>query len=323
MNPYKPPRARVVRRGAAAALLLALAARPGAAEPNVAREEFRVGFSASTFWDVNLNDALAAVKVWAGVISRDHGIPIDPEPRVLPGVAAIDRLLRDGMVDAVSLNSLEFHALRDRLDPRVFITNVCAGRIGEEYVLLTHRESGIVRLEDLRGRAVAFCQSPRTILAPVWLDTVLLAAGLPRVATYCQVVPVPKVSKAVLPVFFRQIDACVVTRSSFMVMRELNPQLGQRLQVVTSSPELVPSAFFFRRDYTSPLRELMIRSFEEMLSSPSGAQILALFQSDSLQALPVSRLDPTLDLIVRHERMCTAAAATSGSPADGARSVPP
>jgi phosphonate transport system substrate-binding protein len=104
-------------------------------------------------------------------------------------------------------------------------------------------------------------------------------------------------------VFFRQVDACVVTRRAFNNMSELNPQLSQRLRVLVSSPELVPGGFAFRKGYDDPTRELIIADLERISSSPAGAQFLTLFQSGALSAQPVSCLESAFELLARHARL--------------------
>ena len=86
-------------------------------------------------------------------------------------------------------------------------------------------------------------------------------------------------------------------------MSELNPQIGQRLRVLASSPELVASGFCFRRDYNDPLRETVLAELQKIGSTPAGAQILTLFQSSSLEARPMSCLDSAFELLAEHERL--------------------
>jgi ABC-type phosphate/phosphonate transport system substrate-binding protein len=247
----------------------------------------RIGFSVATFSDVNENDALAALKVWARVLAKERGIPTDPVPRVLSGVDSISQAVRGKRVDALALPIDEYWKLRDEMDPRVFIGGVNEGKATEEYVLLVHRESGISRLADLGGRSLATFRNSRMCLGILWLDVRLVESGFGRVAEFCQLAQVPTLSKAVLPVFFRQIDACVVTRRGFNTMNELNPQIGQRLQVLASSPEMVPGGFCFRRDYNDPTRERIIKELGEMMATPAGAQVLTLFQSELPSFLPI------------------------------------
>lgn len=264
---------------------------------------FRIGFSAKTFTDVNDNDAMAAVKVWAEVIAREQKIPVAASPLVLRGVDEIRRVLRNQDIDALALPTDEYWQVRELLDQRIYIGNGTGDKISQEYVLLVHQESGIERLEDLRGRRLNFMQSSQMSLAPVWLDTTLLQAGFSRASEFCRVTEFPNLSKALLPVFFRQADACVVTRSSFQTMAELNPQISQRLRVLDTSPEMVTSGFCFRRGYDEPIRGKIISELTKIMTSPAGAQVMKLFKAEAFSIQPVSCLDSAFELLATHERL--------------------
>ena len=280
------------------------------AAPN--RTQFRFGFSSATFTEVNENDARAGMKVWAQMLFKEHGLPIEPEPTVLRDCEAIDRALRGKSIDAIVLNTDEYWKLGEDLRAGPFIGGLNDGRITEEYVLLVHRDSGFKRLEDLRGRSVALLRTSRMSLASVWLDTILVQGGLPRADEFLRMTPFPKLSKAVLLVFFRQADACLVTRRGFKTMGELNPQVSQRLQVLAASPELVPTGFCFRRDYQGPVKDTILAELAKIKDSPAGAQVLTLFQSGSLEAHPISCLDGAFELLETHRRLC---GGTNSSPA--------
>jgi hypothetical protein len=134
------------------------------------KPDFRIGFSVRAFTNVNSNDALAAVKVWAEVIARERGILVSPSPRVLKGVDEIRQALINQEIDALALPTDEAWLLRDLMDPRVYIGDGKGGEIFEEYVLLVHQDSDLQRLDDLRGVSINFMQSSRMSLAPIWLD---------------------------------------------------------------------------------------------------------------------------------------------------------
>jgi phosphonate transport system substrate-binding protein len=266
-------------------------------------KQFRIGFSARTFTDVNDNDALAAIKVWSTTIAREQGIPMSPSPLVLKGVNEIRLALSNQEVDALALPIDEYWPLRDLLDNRVFIGNEYDGKITEEYLLLVHKDSGLQRLDDLRGQSLIFMQNSLTSLATIWLDTELIQAGFPQAAGFCKVTYFPNLSKSLLPVFFRQADACVVTRNGFKTMGELNPQIIQQLKVLATSPELVSSGFTFRRDYDEPVRATIIKELTQMMTSPAGAQVMKLFKSGSLVSRPASCLDSSFELLATYERL--------------------
>ncbi|MHB1309142.1 MAG: phosphate/phosphite/phosphonate ABC transporter substrate-binding protein [Limisphaerales bacterium] len=281
---------------------LAFPIRSQAAEP--VGSTFRFGFSSSMFSDVNENDAKAAVKVWAQMLFKERGLPVEPDPTILKGPEDMAQALRGKLVDALALPVDEYWMVREELDPGVFIAGLNEGQITEEYVLLVHRDSAIKRIKDLRGRSVGCWQNSRMSLGPAWLDTILVQGGFPRATEFCRVTQINKLSRAVLPVFFRQADACVVTRRGFNNMVELNPQVGQRLKVLATSPALVPSGFCFRRGYDDPLRDTIVAELVKIHSSAAGMQALTLFLSGSLEAHPVSCLDSALALLATHARLC-------------------
>lgn len=265
---------------------------------------FRIGFSAAVFGDVNENDASAAVRVWAQALAKERGIPADPQPKILRGLGEIASALTNRLIDAVNLTAIENWQLRNQVALQNYLVAVKGHSISEEYVVLVHRSSGIERLADLRGRKLAVLDGSRACLAPIWFDTILAEAGFGPAKEFCaQVNPVYKLTKAVLPVFFRQIDACLVTRSGFETMIELNPQTGQQLKILATSPPLVPVAFCFRGDYNSPVRQKLLDEVARWHTTPSGRQILTIFQSDQLREESPAVLDTAMAVLNQHQRL--------------------
>lgn len=268
------------------------------------RTQFRLGFSSSTFTDVNENDARAGLKVWAQTLLKERGLPVDPEPVILKDPEAIAQALHSRSIDAITMNTDEYWKMGRELCSSPFIAGLNDGRTAEEYVLLVRQDSKIERLEELGGRKLALYQNLRMCLAPAWLDTILIKADHPRANEFCHVTQFSKLSKVVLPVFFRQIDACVVTRRGFRIMGELNPQVSQQLKIIATSPELVPTGFFFRGDYHDSIKANIMAELAKIKDSPAGAQILTLFQSGSLEAQPLSCLDSAFALLELHQQLC-------------------
>lgn len=266
---------------------------------------FRVGFSLTSFGDVNENDATAAVRVWARALATERGIPADPQPKVLRDIAEIEAALTNKTIDAINLSAEEFATLRERVPLQDCVVSVKGNSVTEEYVLLVHRSGRIAKLADLRDHKLGLLNGSRTALIPAWLETTLASEHLGRLNKFCsQIITAPKVSKLVLPVFFKQLDACVVTRNGYETMVELNPQVGQQLKVLASSPPLVPALFCFRADYTSTVRKQVLDEIALWHTSAAGRQILTIFQSDSLEERPLNCLDTALELIRQHQELC-------------------
>jgi phosphonate transport system substrate-binding protein len=272
---------------------------------------FRVGFSSGVFTDVNENDAKAAMKVWGQVLLKERGLPVDPEVVLLNGMEEISRALNSKLVDAFALTTVEYWLLEEKMQSSEAIVGLFEGRISEEYVLLVHRESGIERIGDLRGRSIAFHLSSRMSLASAWLETLLIKEGLGRTSQFFgRMTQLNKLPRVILPVFFRQSDACVVTRRGFQTMSELNPQVGGQLKVIASSPELMPGGFFFRGNFSPSIKAKALAEFHKVHMTPAGQQCLTIFQSGTLEVHPISVLNSAFELLAAHKRLSEASSST-------------
>jgi phosphonate transport system substrate-binding protein len=266
------------------------------------------------FTDVNENDAKAAVKAWGQTVARERRIPVDPDPTIYKDTAALLAALRSKTVDAVGITLVDYAvlSLEIRFAP-IFVTQV-GGKPSEQYLLLVHQDSHIDRLTDLRGHSLTLHQNPRTCLAQPWLDTLLAQnGGKPTAEFVGKITQSLKLSKAILPVFFRQSDACVVTRTGFETMVELNPQLGKQLKIIASSPEVVPAVFCFREDYSPIFKEDLFAGIRDLHKSVAGQQVLTVFQSVKIEDQPASCLDSALGILARQARLVGLPGTTNGS----------
>lgn len=281
--------------------LVCLAA-PCAGDPSAPL--FRIGFSETSFSDLNQNDAIAAVRVWAQVAVRERGIPAEPQPIIFRDITEISAALANKTVDCISMTTVEYDALQEQLADDSVIVGVISGSIMEEYVLLVRRDSGIESVRDLKGHTFGMFDSPRASLAPVWLDTLLAREGLaPAADFFGRIVSVTKIGKAVLPVFFRRLDACVVTRKGFDTMIELNPQTGRQLKALAVSTAVVPNVFCFRAGYSASLRQKFMDEMVRWHHFPAGRQTLTIFQTDRVEEQPVSCLASALELLAENKRL--------------------
>lgn len=268
---------------------------------------FRVAFSTSMFAEVNENDAMAAVKVWAQVLAKERDLPIAVESSVLNGLEAIAHAVDSQLADAVGLSTDEYWKLNQGAKFAHLFLSVKDGRVDEEYLLLVHRNSRLERIQDFGGRSLAISTSPRASLAPAWLETVLLQNGLGRTERFLgRVTPVGKLSQVILPVFFRKMDACLITRNGFEIMTELNPQIGRQLKVIASSPRVVPVVFAFRSGSSLPYMEKLLAQVTSAHTTVAGQQVLTIFQCDKLEEHPASSLQSAFDLLTTHRRLLAA-----------------
>jgi len=282
------------------------------AAPAAGPTPLRFGFAAETLSGVNESDARAALKVWAQTVGTERGIPVDPLMSIYPDTAALGGALRQEQVDAVTLSTEQYWQLRREIPFSALVLGKIQGKFTEEYVLLVRRDGPVVRLADLRGRSVNIHQGPRGNLGALWIETLLLEARQGRAdAFWGKVTRSAKTASVVLPVFFKQADACIVTRNGFDTMNELNPQVGRQLKILAESPPLVPTVFCFRASLVSPYRDKLVAEIDQISKSVAGRQSLALFQSEQLTEQPLAMLDETCALLDRHHELRAAAGPVS------------
>lgn len=263
---------------------------------------FRAATSAELLGDVNVNDARAAMRSWADFVSLTLGMRVDYDPFVACTPARLLDLMRRSAVHAVGCTTPEFVPLAPYVEPNTLLVDVLSG--SQEYLLLVHSASDLHTVADLRGHPLSLYRNEVTCLALDWLETLLHGSNLdPGDRFFSAITPNPKLSRTVLPVFFRQADACLVNRRGFDTMCELNPQLGRSLRAVASSPSYYTAIFAFHRDCPPAINRQFRTALIDLAKTATGKQLLALFQTTGFTTRDTSALRSTLALVEAAERI--------------------
>jgi len=264
----------------------------------------RIGASATLLGsDVNSNDARAAIKVWCDSFAHETGLRIIYPLDGFSPPELLYQKIRDGQVDAFSFPLPEYLQIAGYTDSTLLVEESYVTG-GEEYLIVVHAESGLQRISDLRGRNLVQFTGNVMCLASDWLSVLLDAGGLgPPDLYFSQITRSPKASRTVLPVFFRQSDACLVTRRVFDTMAEMNPQLAVKLRVIATSPKLVPVVIAFHKNCSLDQKERFRAALGSLGNTPSGRQILALFSSRQVAVANVSVLASAIDIVNASRRL--------------------
>jgi ABC-type phosphate/phosphonate transport system substrate-binding protein len=263
----------------------------------------RFCMSSRLFREVNENDARASVRVYAKQVAESRGLIADPNPRIFSGTAELTHLLSSEEVDLVSMPTEEYLELGENLVTGPILISLVDGADYEEYALLVRADGGFNQVSDLKGHRVLVLDSLQASLADCWLEVLLgneklRAPGL----FFSGVTRTIKVTQAVLPVFFHQADACIVTRQGFALMGELNPQVSKQLRVLATSPQVVPHLTCFRAGFNPALRVKLVEAVTEAHTNPAGRQLLTIFQCDRIEARLPSKLRSTMELLAARAR---------------------
>lgn len=260
----------------------------------------------SMFPQVNKNDAKAVIKVWSETLAAEQGVKGGSITKIVRTVPELIGEMQAGTIDAVGMTVIEYEQLLNSVAIDPLYLNSIGGNFTEQFVLLAHKDSSIHELRDLRDKTLIINSTPRTCIIKQWFDLQLIKTDLPTSDRLTKhIINKQKPSETILPVFFHQADACLTSKYSFDLMSELNPQVGKQLKIVALSDPYITTMFALRKDFTSPDKEIILKTLDHFETAGGGKQILLIFQSDGLEKKPQSMVDSTLDLIRRHRRELT------------------
>lgn len=236
-------------------------------------------FSSDIFKDVRLADIRASTKVWVDSFGAENNVFRSGEVHILKDsdawcTAAAKKSFTLAIMDTIDFLELEQEGF---LDP-CYVFKDFRG-IGSEVLLLVHQDSGISSVDDLAGKDLLLVRDAYAKISRMWMNTLLSDKGLPANEDFFgSVTEKSKISNAVLPVFFKQSGACVVSRGSFETMKELNPQVGKKLTVLAQSPNYLSAVVCLLRDGDPELEAGLHSAVNTIHETAYGKQILMTFR---------------------------------------------
>ena len=266
----------------------------------------KIGYSAKFLNEVNKADAQVALEIWIKELNSYRATyKVSSKAYVYDDLQSMAYALANREIDFVAITSLDYLRVREKIpiEPLV-VANRGKEVGGDRMIILVRRDREITNIQQLRDKKLLVHSGIMLDHANLWLDILLANYNLPKKDNFFGAVKnVPKLSSAVLPVFFRQADAALVIRGSFEMMAALNPQLERDLMVITSSDKILYGMFCFRADLPADAKTEMLKSVLNIQSTPTGKQILTLFQVDSLTEFKPSLMTSTIGLLSRHNNM--------------------
>ena len=263
----------------------------------------RVAISKSQFSGVNQNDALAALKIYTQRLTQAMNLAISENQVIIEDHEGLIKLIQNKRAEMFTLTTEEFLTAETYGLVGPLLVSTTHQKTTEEYLLLVHADSSIRKMEDLQGKNLNISQNVRASLARLWLDVLFFERGMGEASqVLSRVTPAASSNLVILPVFFHQADACVVTRDSFDTIGELNPQVKKQLRIVASSAPLVPALTCLRSDLPDSFKREIIVTALASQKQPGFAQLMALFKVEGLSQQPLAVLDSARTLLATHLR---------------------
>ena len=241
-----------------------------------------VAFSQATFPDVTMQDVRAALAIWGEEITRNIKDIDSFSTSIYPTPEALIEAMRAGSVDLAVLPTLDFFKVEAILNADLGLVSK-SGPGGIQRYLLAVRAG--LPAEQIRAlKNLRFCQVKNDSVGLLFLNHALLQQGLPEMDRFfASIETKSKGSQALSTVYFGGADACLVTEEAYQTTVAMNPQIGRKVRILLTSPQLMGSVAVFRKGYPAHMRQLILEGVNKLKNYPRGAQILSMFQSTELR----------------------------------------
>ncbi len=244
---------------------------------------YRFIYSKELFFNTKTEDAIALTKIFTEKVKKQNGIEDEAEivickndeelidatktnfDFVLSTTVALVRLLKIGNVKPVLVNQTQ-------------------GSYGFVYYLVTRKDKNINHLSDLKNRKLNILARSDGQTPSLWLEKILRDNKLPVKNRFFEEITFDyKPTNILLPVFFNKLDAAVITKESFDVMCELNPNIKKDLNILATSKTLLFGVLSFDTKSKNKEREKFIYDIlTTMENDADGRQFLSLFSLDKI-----------------------------------------
>jgi ABC-type phosphate/phosphonate transport system substrate-binding protein len=264
------------------------------------KRPFSVGFVERSIPNVDPREAQAALEIWAADMVRQSVQEIEVDKIVsMATLTDTEAGIASRQFDLVVLPATYYLKLGKPASLEPIAVTARSDAPGERYCLLVRKDSAIAGLRDLKGKRL-LVQSTISEENPcfLWVEWLLVRAGLPGIFSFFPSAQAEgKPSRLILPVFFRQADACVVSRQAFDTMVELNPQIKEQLQIIDQSPPMPEMLVCIQHQiepwFSSFLKEYILN----IHTHARGRQIMTLFQISRLLPYREEYLEPVRRLM--------------------------
>ncbi len=271
---------------------------PGVAQGLQQRDTVRLRLAVplQDFDEQNIKDARLAIDMWAKEIMRS----VEEKEGLHFAVSSCFLRNKSEKVDynghenydillAYALDFVELH-LEKIWQPIAFTKST--GHFPEEYVMLARQENNFKNILDLRNKKVVFNKYQDNRIIRYWLKYFFEKRRLGRAEDFFSVIQtIPKASRAILSVFFKKNDACIVGYNQYLTMVELNPQIGRDLSIVTKSPAFARGMVCLKKTMDPKVKQIVKNVVLNLPNSVRGKQILSFFSQTDIIPYKSESLD--------------------------------
>ena len=268
--------------------------------------EITMGFYWPVIREVPRQDVEISLRFWLDELARSGDLSMRP----VQFYDDLNTMKRDADADIIQFMVASSMGFAQKFSPK----DLADGTSGfksrpDELLMVVRREARIRTIGDFAGKRIALLSEDE--LTDVYFETLLMKTwGKADWSRLGPVVRDSRSSKLVHRLFFNATDAAFLYRSAYDMAVLLNPQIGQRLQVLDEYSFKTRSPYTALFSSRTPLdtREHFNTVALKLSETPRGRQVLQIYQTDTMDRTYVSDLKPYWDLLTVHRTLKTVTA---------------
>lgn len=190
-----------------------------------------------------------------------------------------------------------------------FLENpIASGNIGNQLksriLLVVRAESEIKSLAQLRGKKLSIQKFIANDLGGLYLETLLLENKLPLIKNFFLETQSSETSnRALVDLFFKKVDATLLSENYFQIAVELNPQLLLQTRILVASEPYLIFVAALRKG--TPPQEIdgIKNSLLNVNKTAKGKSILNLMKVQGFKEISLNDLSNVRDLIAKNQQL--------------------
>ncbi len=268
---------------------------------NSLKRIYTVGYMKNLFNQVDLNDAKAAIKVWLDELVKTYNFSdgYQLKVKIYDQFEELSKEMNNDHLAIVAMNTIDYINNNEKIGLDPVLVPSAEGDIFSQYYILVRKESGYKDIKDLKGIIIGVLSGTNQAASTCWLDVTLAKNNIPdKTKFFKKIITANKESQLILNLFFGQLDACIVSTGAFSIMKELNPQVGDKLISILVSPKYLWGVVCFTKIFVNQSdRNLFYTHAVNVQELVSGKQVLSLIKVDKLETFKYDYLNSFKELL--------------------------
>lgn len=269
------------------------------------QDVYGIAFLRTMFLNADYNDAKAAIKVYVQNLQDQLLTGFSMRPVYFENTDDLLKNYSGENLAVITLSSVDFLAYKTKLLLNPVLVNSGKTDPFENYLILVRKEEAINSIETLSDKKFGMLPRENDPLPAMWLNVLIGSGKMAKTEKpFSNIITDKTESQLILSLFFGQLNACLVSKTAYETMVEINPQIGNKLKIIYSSPGYLRVVASFTTKFNkSKFSEKLLRHLTSLDNYAAGRQLFALTRTAKIVPYKEEYLDNVKALISDYNKL--------------------